>query len=99
MHAGRAQAEGSWSARKRAHTHAIPEMDGSGGGVPTTPASGGEPAGAQPQPPMSATDLRNVLLLLEVSTSRGAWKASELSQVGAIHDRIVAALEEAGKAP
>ena len=45
---------------------------------------------------LGATDLRNVLLLLEVSTNRGAWKASELSQVGAIHDRIVAALEAAG---
>ena len=41
---------------------------------------------------LTPTDVRNVLLLLDVCTQRGAFKAQELSQVGAIYDRLSAAL-------
>ena len=44
---------------------------------------------------LTTTDLRNVLLLLDVCSQRGAFKGQELSQVGAIYDRLSAVLPDA----
>ena len=52
-----------------------------------------QPEGGAPQ--LTSTDLRNLVLLLDVCSARGVWKASEMSQVGAIYDRLTAAAADA----
>ena len=44
---------------------------------------------------LNPTDLKNVLLLLDVAASRGAFKAGEMSQVGSIYDRVQTCLAAA----
>ena len=42
------------------------------------------------QPSVSIGDIMAVKQILEVATSRGAFRASELTQVGTVYDRISA---------
>lgn len=45
---------------------------------------------------LGLNDIKNVVVLIDVSAQRGTWKGDELSKVGMIRDRfakIIAALE------
>lgn len=42
----------------------------------------------QAQPELNVSDLQNLRILLDVAVSRGAFKAPELSSVGAVFDRL-----------
>lgn len=55
---------------------------------------------AEPQekPNLTLQDLTLMVQILQVGTSRGAWKADELSSVGGLYDRITAFLTAAGVA-
>lgn len=43
---------------------------------------------AAPQPELGIADLQNLRTLLDVATRRGAFGAAEMSQVGAVFDRV-----------
>jgi hypothetical protein len=40
------------------------------------------------QPELNISDLQNVRILLEVAANRGAFRAQELTSVGAVFDRL-----------
>jgi hypothetical protein len=45
---------------------------------------------------LGVTDLVQVAQIIQLATSRGTWKAEELSAVGAVYDKLLAFLEAAG---
>jgi hypothetical protein len=47
-------------------------------------------------PNLTLQDLTLVVQLLQVGAQRGAWKAEELSTVGALYDKLVVFLTAAG---
>lgn len=47
-------------------------------------------------PNLTLQDLTLVVQLLQVGAQRGAWKADELSTVGALYDKLVVFLTAAG---
>ena len=47
--------------------------------------------------PLTIDDLKSVLVVIDTSSKRGTWQASELSQIGALHDRINAFVQAAIK--
>ena len=51
---------------------------------------------APERPTLTLQDLSLIVQVLETGSSRGAWKASELSSVGYLYDRVTAFLEAAG---
>lgn len=59
---------------------------------------------AQPAPPtvtettstLSIQDLVTIVQLIQLSTTRGAWRAEELTTVGGIYDKMLSFLEAAG---
>jgi len=53
---------------------------------------------SQEKPNLTLQDLSMMVQILQVGTSRGAWKADELSSVGGLYDRITAFLTAAGVA-
>ena len=57
-----------------------------------------EPAQTQSPPSVNLglSDLVTVAQVLQLATSRGAWKTEELSTVGNLYDRLIAFLEQAG---
>lgn len=55
-----------------------------------------EQASAPAAPQLSLTDLVNVLQVIKTCSSRGAFKADELSQVGGLYDRLTAFLISTG---
>ena len=48
------------------------------------------------KPSLTLQDLTLMVQVLQVGTSRGAWKADELSSVGGLYDRVTAFLTAAG---
>lgn len=56
-------------------------MDANAATAPTT----------TPTTTLTQIDARNLKLLLDVAASRGTWKASEMTQVGSIYDKVAAA--------
>jgi hypothetical protein len=50
----------------------------------------------QEKPNLTLQDLSMMVQILQVGTSRGTWKADELSSVGGLYDRITAFLTAAG---
>ena len=42
------------------------------------------------QPQITVADIATLKQIVEVATSRGAFRAEELSQVGAVYDRVSA---------
>lgn len=48
------------------------------------------------KPNLTLQDLTLMMQVLQVGTTRGAWKADELSSVGGLYDRITAFLGAAG---
>jgi hypothetical protein len=40
------------------------------------------------QPELNISDLQNIRILLEVASNRGAFRAQELTSVGAVFDRL-----------
>lgn len=44
-------------------------------------------------PSISAEDLQNLLQIIDLATQRGAFKATELSQIGSVFDRVVVFLK------
>lgn len=50
----------------------------------------------QEKPNLTLQDLTLMVQILQVGTTRGAWKADELSSVGGLYDRITAFLNAAG---
>ena len=45
------------------------------------------------QPQLKITDIATLKQIVEVASSRGAFRAEELSQVGEVYDRVSAWLE------
>jgi hypothetical protein len=45
------------------------------------------------QPTLSIADIANLKQIVEVASSRGAFRADELSQVGNVYDRVCAWLD------
>jgi hypothetical protein len=50
----------------------------------------------QTAPTLGLTDLVTAAQIIQLATSRGAWKPEELSTVGNFYDRLIAFLESAG---
>lgn len=51
----------------------------------------------QEKPPtLGLSDLVNMAQIIQLATSRGAWKTEELSTVGLTYDKLIAFLESAG---
>lgn len=50
------------------------------------------------KPNLTLQDLTLMVQILQVGTSRGSWKADELSSVGGLYDRITSFLAAAGVA-
>lgn len=50
------------------------------------------------KPNLTLQDLTLMVQILQVGTSRGSWKADELSSVGGLYDRITSFLTAAGVA-
>jgi hypothetical protein len=48
------------------------------------------------QPSLTVSDLTLTLQIIQVATSRGAFKADELSAIGGAYDRIFKFLEASG---
>jgi hypothetical protein len=48
------------------------------------------------RPTLTLEDLSLMVQVLETGSARGAWKASELSSVGHLYDRVTSFLEAAG---
>lgn len=48
------------------------------------------------RPTLTLQDLSLMVQVLETGSARGAWKASELSSVGHLYDRVTSFLEAAG---
>jgi len=55
-----------------------------------------EESPASEAPNLTLQDLTLVVQLLQVGAQRGAWKADELSTVGALYDKLVVFLTAAG---
>lgn len=51
---------------------------------------------AKAGPALGLADLAAMAQLIQITTSRGTWKAEELSPVGALYDKLVAFLEASG---
>lgn len=51
---------------------------------------------ATERPTLTLQDLTQMIQILEVGSTRGAWKAGELSSVGQLYDRLAAFLDAAG---
>ena len=45
------------------------------------------------QPQITIADIATLKQIVEVATSRGAFRAEELSQIGAVYDRVSAWVE------
>jgi hypothetical protein len=45
---------------------------------------------------LGVSDLVSIAQIIQLATSRGAWKAEELSAVGAVYDKLLSFLEAAG---
>jgi len=45
---------------------------------------------------LGVSDLVQVAQIIQLATSRGAWKAEELSAVGTVYDKLLTFLEAAG---
>lgn len=54
------------------------------------------PETAAEKPSLTLQDLTLMMQILQVATSRGTWKADELSSVGGLYDRVTAFLTAAG---
>lgn len=52
-----------------------------------TPTSS-DPAPAPGSEQLQISDLRNLLMIVDVASQRGAFKGPELSQVGSVFDRV-----------
>lgn len=50
----------------------------------------------QPKPTITLQDIASVVEILQICTARGVWKATELSVVGGLYDRLTGFLEGAG---
>ena len=51
----------------------------------------------EPQKPsLGVADLVTIAKIIQLATSRGAWKTEELSTVGLTYDKLLAFLEAAG---
>jgi spore germination cell wall hydrolase CwlJ-like protein len=57
---------------------------------PATPAIGGQAQG------LTLQDLVAVAQVIQVTTQRGAYRAEELAEVGALYNKLVSFLETAG---
>jgi hypothetical protein len=73
---------------------------------PTAPANDQAPAQAQPDPTaLSIGDLKNLATILDVASSRGAFKAAEMAGVGLMYNKLQAFLakvapeQKPGEAP
>lgn len=55
--------------------------------IQNTPTSS-EPAPAPGSEQLQISDLRNLLMIVDVASQRGAFKGPELSQVGSVFDRV-----------
>jgi hypothetical protein len=51
---------------------------------------------ATPQPGLTVQDLTLTLQVIQVASSRGAFKADELTAIGGLYDRIFKFLESSG---
>ena len=48
---------------------------------------------------LNLVDLRSFCQIIEVCTTRGAFRADELASVGALYDKTMAFLKQSGAAP
>jgi len=53
-------------------------------------------AAAATQTGLNVQDLTTVLQIINIASTRGAFRADELATVGGVHDRILAFLESVG---
>ncbi len=59
-------------------------------GAPSDAAPG--PEGQAPQPDLSIGDLRNLSTVIDVASTRGAFRANEMAMVGAVYNKLQAFL-------
>lgn len=52
-----------------------------------------QPQPSEKSPSLGLADLAAMAQLIQITTSRGTWKAEELSPVGALYDKLVAFVE------
>lgn len=50
-------------------------------------------------PALGLADLKNVLIVIDLASSRGAFKTSEFAAVGSVYAKVQAFLEAAAPAP
>jgi len=53
---------------------------------------GQQPAGTQPATDLNIGDLRNIALVIDVASTRGAFRANEMATVGLIYNKLQAFL-------
>jgi len=51
-----------------------------------------QPAGTQPATDLNIGDLRNIALVIDVASTRGAFRANEMATVGLIYNKLQAFL-------
>lgn len=54
---------------------------------------------SSPVPQLTLSDLVNMLQIVEAATSRGAFKAPELSTIGGVYDRVSAYVKHVSPKP
>jgi hypothetical protein len=62
----------------------------------TQPAAEAQPAETAQGPSLSLQDLILVAQIIQLTTQRGAFKAEELQNVGALYNKLVSFLEASG---
>lgn len=58
-----------------------------------------ETAQAPQAPSLGLADLKNVLIVIDLASSRGAFKTTEFAAVGSVYGKVAAFLEAAAPAP
>ena len=62
----------------------------------STTSQPAQPSVTETTSTLGIQDLLTMLQLIQLSTTRGAWRAEELTTVGAVYDKLLSFLEAAG---
>jgi len=54
----------------------------------TAPAQPEQPAGTQTATDLNIADLRNIALVIDVASTRGAFRANEMATVGLVYNKL-----------
>lgn len=75
------------STKKKQNTNPPSQVQASENITPQPAAAPASP------PPITVADIKTMVAVINTSTQRGAFRANELSQVGQLHDKLVAFLQ------